>query len=816
MRDIIKYYGKLILLYVRFSFHHVSFKIRRIRMDTLMKKHEMTEEDIKLQFITPAIENAGWNRTMQIKMEYSFTDGQMIVRGNCVKRGSKKRADYLLYYQSNLPLAIIEAKDNAHSIGDGMQQALSYAACLDVPYVYSSNGDGFLEHDRKTGKERELKLEDFPSPDALWQRYKSADHITYTQEKLITEPYYFMPGDKSPRYYQRVAINRTVEAIARGENRILLVMATGTGKTYTAFQIIHRLWKSGAKRKILFLADRNILVDQTMQQDFKPFAKVMTKIENREIDSSYEIYLSLYHQLAGDEKEEPFRTVSPDFFDLIVIDECHRGSAKDESRWRKILEYFSNATQIGLTATPKEAAGVSNSSYFGKPIYTYSLKQGIDDGFLAPYKVIRVGIDKDLEGWRPRAGQRDVYGYEIEDREYNIKDYDKNIIIDNRTCAVARRITRFLKEHGRFAKTIVFCVNIAHAERMRQALINENSDLVAQNEKYIMRITGDNAEGKAQLDNFIAVDETYPVIVTTSRLMTTGVDCKTCQLIVLENTINSMTEFKQIIGRGTRLLPDAGKEYFTIMDFRGASRHFADPDFDGKPDIIIDEPELPDVSDPTTDTETDTTPDAPDTPPPVSPTDKPTNPPEKKHIYRVGDVDVRVLSERVQYYGTGGKLIVESLTDYSKRNILGEYASLDAFLQSWNNAEKKEAIIDALLERGVLLESLRELSGQKDIDDFDLICHIAYDKPPLTKAERVNHVKKRGFLYQYSDIAQEVLSALLDKYMNEGIHDIENLAILSNAPFQKFGSPMKIAKLFGGRDGYLKAIRQLQKEIYAA
>lgn len=761
-------------------------------MDTLMKKHEMSEEDIKLQFITPAIENAGWNRQQQIKMEYSFTDGQIIVRGKTVERGSRKRADYLLYYRANLPLAIIEAKDNTHSIGDGMQQALEYAMCLDIPYVYSSNGNGFLEHDMKTGKERELKLEDFPSPDNLWRRYKSTEHITPQQEKLITEPYYFAPGDKTPRYYQRVAINRTVDAIARGQNRLLLVMATGTGKTYTAFQIIHRLWKSGTKRKVLFLADRNILVDQTMQQDFKPFAKVMTKIEGKILDSSYEIYLSLYHQLAGDENKESFRKFQPNFFDLIVIDECHRGSAKEESRWRKILEYFKDATQIGLTATPKEDNGVSNISYFGEPIYTYSLKQGIDDGFLAPYKVVRVGLDKDLEGWRPREGQRDIYGYEIEDREYNVKDFDKNIILDERTIAVAKRITGFLKENNRFAKAIVFCVNIEHAERMRQALINENSDMVAQHPKYIMRITGDNEIGKAELDNFIAVDSKYPVIVTTSKLMTTGVDCKTCKLIVLDNTINSITEFKQIIGRGSRLLPEEGKTYFTIMDFRGATRHFADPDFDGDP--------IPDT----------------DTPSSHHGTRVPSEESQEKHIYRIQDVEVYILNESVQYYGRDGKLIIESLTDYSKKNILGEYATLDTFLQTWNTAEKKQAIIDELRDRGVLLQSLRELSGQKDLDDFDLICHIAYDKPPLTKAERVNNVKKRGHLYQYSEVAQQVLSALLDKYMNEGIRDLESLTILSNDPFRRLGSPQKIADLFGGRDGYLKAVRQLQKEIYAA
>jgi len=780
-------------------------------MSELMKKHEMTEEDIKLQFITPAIESAGWDKFKQIKLEYNFTDGRVIVRGNSTARGKRKRTDYLLYYQPNLPIAIVEAKDNNHSLGAGMQQGIEYAEVLDVPYVYSSNGDGFLEHDMKTGKERELSLDEFPSPDELWARYKGDEEITPEQEELITEPYFFQAGDKTPRYYQRIAINRTIDAIARGQQRILLVMATGTGKTYTAFQIIHRLWKSKRKKKILFLADRNILVDQTMTQDFKPFAKVMTKIEGKKLDSSYEIFLSLYQQLAGDENDEPFRAFQPDFFDLIVIDECHRGSAKEESRWRRILEYFHTATQIGMTATPKETKEVSNITYFGEPIYTYSLKQGIDDGFLAPYKVVRVGIDKDLEGWRPIAGQTDVYGYEIEDREYNEKDYDKNLIIDERTETVAKRITKFLKETDRFAKTIVFCVDIDHAERMRQALVNENSDLVAENPKYVMRITGDNAEGKAQLDYFIDEEEKYPVIVTTSKLMTTGVDCKTCKLIVLDNNINSMTEFKQIIGRGTRLKPDYGKEYFTIMDFRNACRLFADPEFDGDPIVVIDgdDPAAPEMP-----------PEAPETPP------TPVYPPggeedgdqshEKRHKYRVRGIDVTILNERVQYYDKDGKLITESVTDYSKKNILGEYATLDSFLKAWNSEQRKQAIIDELQERGVLLEALREASGNKDIDDFDLICHIAYDKAPLTKAERVNNVKKRGYLYKYSGLAQEVLSALLDKYMNDGIKDIDNLEILSNDPFRQYGTPMKIAKLFGGKAGYMQAVHELQEQLYAA
>lgn len=777
-------------------------------MSDLMKKHEMTEEDVKLQFITPAIEAAGWDKLKQIKMEYNFTDGQVIVRGNSTVRGKRKRTDYLLYYKPNLPLAIVEAKDNRHSIGAGMQQGIKYAECLDVPFVYSSNGDGFLEHDMFCGKEREIKLEEFPSPEELWRRYKGDTSMTPDQETLITEPYYFQPGDKTPRYYQRIAINRTIDAIAHGQNRILLVMATGTGKTYTAFQIIHRLWKSGRKKKILFLADRNILVDQTMQQDFKPFSKVMTKIEGKKLDSSYELYLSLYQQLAGDENEEPFRAFKPDFFDLIVIDECHRGSAKEDSRWRRILEYFSSATQIGMTATPKETKEVSNISYFGEPIYTYSLKQGIDDGFLAPYKVLRVGLDRDLEGWWPTSGQCDIYGFEIDDREYNIKDFDKNLIIDERTIAVAKRITKFLKDTDRFAKTIVFCVDIDHAERMRQALVNENADLVAENSKYVMRITGDNAEGKAQLDYFIAEDSPYPVIVTTSKLMTTGVDCKTCKLIVLDNNINSMTEFKQIIGRGTRLKPDYGKEYFTIMDFRNACRLFADPEFDGNPIVVIDDggdnPDVPNEDPSVTDD------------PPYNGNGGGDEPSEPHHKFRVRGVEVTILNERVLYYDKDGKLITESVTDYSKKNILGEYATLDSFLRAWNSEEKKQAIIDELQERGVLLEALREASGNKDIDDFDLICHIAYDKAPLTKAERANNVRKRGYLYKYSGLAQEVLSALLDKYMNEGIQDIENIEILSNDPFRQFGTPMKIAKLFGGKAGYQNAIKELQNEIYAA
>lgn len=782
-------------------------------------KKKLSEEDIKMKYITPAIEQAGWDIKKQIRAEYTFTDGRVIVRGNVTTRGKKKRADYILFYKPNMPLAIIEAKDNRHSVGAGMQQGLEYGEILDIPFVYSSNGDGFIEHDRFTGKERELSLDEFPTRDELWSRYLVAKGLNKEQEEIITEPYFFKAGDKQPRYYQRNAINRTIEAIAKGQERILLVMATGVGKTYVAFNIIYRLWKSKRKKKILFLADRNILVDQTMSNDFQPFNGVMTKIENRTIDTSYEIYLSLYHQLSSnsDDPLEVLKQLSPDFFDLIVIDECHRGSAKDDSRWRAVLDYFSSATQIGLTATPKETKEASNINYFGEPVYTYSLKQGIEDGFLAPYKVIRVGLDKDLEGYRPTKGKTDMYGQVIEDREYNTKDFDKNIIIDDRTKKVAQKVTEFLKKTDRFSKTIVFCIDIDHAERMRQALVNENSDLVRENAKYIMRITGDNAEGKAQLDNFIDEESLYPTIVTTSKLMTTGVDCKTCKLIVLDNIFgdNGMTEFKQIIGRGTRLKPEYGKEYFTIMDFRNASRLFADPDWDGEP-VQIYEPDdgediVPDVP---SDDETETRGNDGNGDYGFGGTDN-GGVKEAREKYRVNDVEVTVISERVQYYDKDGKLITESITDYSKKNILNEFATLDNFLNRWNSEEKKEAIIDELKEQGVLLEALREDIGSPDIDDFDLICHIAFDKKPLTRAERANNVKKRDYLYKYSDMAQSVLERLLERYMNEGITDLENPQVLELDDFKEFGSPLKIVKLFGNKKKYIEAVKELEKEIYA-
>lgn len=783
-------------------------------MGHLMKKSDMTEEDIKVKYINPAIEKSGWDINKNVKFEYCFTDGKIIVGGNKTKRGERKKADYLLYYLPNIPIAVIEAKANNRSVGDGMQQAIEYANILDVPFAYSSNGDGFLEHDMKAGKERELKMDEFPSPQELWKRYKGIMKINEEQEKIITEPYYFNRGDKTPRYYQRIAINKTVEAIAKGQNRILIVMATGTGKTYTAFQIIHRLWQSKNKRKILYLADRNILIDQTMQQDFKPFAKYMTKIENKKLDSSYEIYMSLYQQLAGDENEEPFREFNKDFFDLIIVDECHRGSAKVDSLWRKILEYFSSATQIGMTATPKETDDVSNISYFGNPVYVYSLRQGIEDGFLAPFKVLRVGLNKDLEGYRPTEGKKDIYGNEIEDRIYDIKDFDRNIIIDNRTEAVAKRITEFLKETDRFAKTIVFCVDIEHAERMRQALINENSDMVKEDSRYIMRITGDNEEGKKQLDYFIDVASKYPVIVTTSKLLTTGVDCKTCRLIVLDNNIQSITEFKQIIGRGTRIQVEYNKEYFTIMDFRNVSKHFADPEFDGKPIQVMVVPEDKPFSEGETEEEIDDFGDIKkgyeiDG---VDGVDKE----ERKYKYRVNDIEIKIINETVQYMGANGKLITENIIDYSKKNILGEYATLEYFINAWNKEKRKKAIIEELQNKGVLLEELRKNIDDDDIDDFDLICHIAYDKKPLTKRERARGVKERGYLEKYNGLAREVINALLDKYMDGGIENIEDIKILKNNPFYKFGDLAKITNLFGGKEGYIKAVKDLEREIYMA
>ena len=790
-----------------------------------VNKKDLSERDICSKYITPSLINAGWNLERQIREEVTFTDGRIIVRKKLVTRGEKKRADYILYYKPNLPLAIIEAKDNKHPVGAGMQQALNYAEILDIPFVYSSNGDAFLEHDRTVTqgiKEREIPLNQFPSPEELWNRYKKAKGINEREEAIITQEYFYEQDGKTPRYYQRIAINRTVEAIAKGQKRILLVMATGTGKTYTAFQIIYRLWKSKAKKRILFLADRNILVDQAMANDFRHFGDKMTKITDRKIDKAHEIYLALYQGISGAEEfKNVYKQFSPDFFDLVIIDECHRGSAKEDSAWREILEYFHPATQIGLTATPKETRDVSNIEYFGEPIYTYSLKQGIEDGFLAPYKVIRVMLDKDVEGYRPEKGKKDKYGFEIEDREYNIKDYDKKLVLEKRTKIVAKKVSDYLKKNNsRFDKTIFFCVDIEHAERMRQALVNENADLVAENPKYVMRITGDNEEVKAELDNFIDPASKYPVLVTTSKLMTTGVDAQTCKFIVLDTIINSMIEFKQIIGRGTRIREDYGKQYFTIIDFRGVTKLFADPDFDGTPvcvkttageipteeeEIIDDQGELGEVREAKGDY-------GGDIPPEIKDAGDIYKTPAK---YYVNDVPVKVIHERVYYYDKNGKLITESLKAYTKRNIQNEFKTLDEFLTKWNEAERKEAIIKELEERGVLFEELKDEVG-KDLDPFDLICHIAFDMPPLTRRERANNVKKRNYFTKYGESAREVLEALLNKYADEGIENLENLEILRVPDFKKFGSPIEIIRRFGGKKKYLEAINELKREIYSA
>ena len=775
-----------------------------------MNKKDLTEADIRTKFITPALvgESAGrWDVMTQVREEVYFTNGRVIVRGKTVKRGEAKKADYVLYYKPGIPLAVIEAKDNTYSVGAGMQQALDYAEILDVPFAYSSNGDGFLEHDRTaTGGavERELALEAFPSPAELWARYSAARGYTAQQAAVATQDYYDDGSKKSPRYYQLIAINRTVEAIARGGNRILLVMATGTGKTYTAFQIIWRLWKSGAKKRILFLVDRNILADQTKTNDFKPFGQAMTKITNRTVDKAFEIYLCLYQAVTGTEEEQNiYKQFSPDFFDLIVIDECHRGSAADDAAWRKVLEYFSSATQIGLTATPKETKDVSNIEYFGDPLYTYSLKQGIDDGFLAPYKVIRIALDRDLEGWRPERGKTDKHGFQIEDREYNANDFDRGLVLEQRTELVAARITAFLRATDRFAKTIVFCENIDHAERMRQALVNANPDLAAANSKYIMRITGDNDEGKAQLDNFIDPESTFPVIATTSQLMSTGVDAQTCHLIVLDKHINSMTEFKQIIGRGTRINEDYNKFFFTIMDFKRATALFADPAFDGDPVQIY----APGATDPPV------PPDLADTDGTLSDPPPPTDIPPGTVKYYVDDVEVTIASERVQYLDANGKLITESLKDYTRKTVRQAYTSLDAFLTAWRDAERKLVIIEELARQGVFLDELAEQVG-KNFDAFDLVCHVAFDQPPLTRRERAERVKKRNVFGKYGEQARAVLEALLQKYADTGIRSVESLEILKVDPLTRFGTPIEIIKLFGGKQPYLAAIHELESELY--
>ncbi len=817
---------------------------------TELDKKSLSERDICTKFITPAVRQAGWDELSQIREQVYFTKGRIIVRGKLVTRGKAKFADYILYYKPNIPLAIIEAKENNRSVGGGMQQGLEYAATLDIPFVFSSNGDGFLFHDR-TGQakqtESELQLSDFPSPETLWKKYRLWKGLAPAQEEAILQNYHDDAGGKEPRYYQRIAINKAIEAIAKGQDRILLVMATGTGKTYTAFQIIWRLWKAKRKKRILYLADRNVLIDQTMVNDFRPFGKTMAKLstssktieredgnvvdlptavdkKHRRIDTSYEIYLGLYQAITGPEDSQKlYRELSRDFFDLIVIDECHRGSAAEDSAWREILDYFSSATQIGLTATPKETEYVSNIHYFGKPVHTYSLKEGIRDGFLAPYKVVKVHLDVDVEGYRPTPGETDKYGQAIEDRIYNQKDYDRNLVIDERTKRVAHTVSEFLKESGdRFQKTIVFCVDVEHAARMRQALINENQDLVQQNERYIMRITGDDAEGTAQLGNFIDPEATYPVIVTTSRLLSTGVDAQTCRLIVLDREVGSMTEFKQIVGRGTRVHEDSKKYYFTLIDFRKATNHFADPDFDGEPvqiyepgegDPVVPPDDVPPIVDgeepvppkPGEDERIMVDPEPPDiTIPPGG------SPPRKYYIH---GHEVSVIAERVEYLDEYGKLVTETLRDYSKKTLRKQYVSLDAFLKRWNNAERKQAIIEELAEEGVLLDPLAEEVG-KDLDPFDLICHVAFDQPPLTRRERVEQVRKRDVFTKYGKQARAVLEALLQKYQNEGVTNLDDPQILKISPFDTMGTPIELLKTFGGRSGFEKAVHELQSVLY--
>ncbi|MFG1271670.1 EcoAI/FtnUII family type I restriction enzme subunit R [Xanthobacter flavus] len=806
-----------------------------------MDKRSLTERDICTKFILPAVRRAGWDEMLQVREEVYFTKGQIIVRGKLVTRGKAKKADFVLYYKPNIPIALIEAKDNNHSVGDGMQQGLAYAETLDIPFVFSSNGDGFVFHDR-TGQsaviEANLGLEAFPSPADLWARYRSWKGLDTEAEQIVLQDYFDDGSGKCPRYYQVNAVNSAIEAIAKGQDRVLLVMATGTGKTYTAFQIIWRLWKAGRKKRILFLADRNVLIDQTMVNDFRPFGGKMAKLSTnaktierqdgskfdltlaldgkRRVDTAFEIYLGLYQAITGpEERQKLYREFSPGFFDLIVIDECHRGSAAEDSAWREILEYFSSATQIGLTATPKETEYVSNTDYFGEPVFTYSLRQGISDGFLAPYKVIKVHIDRDVEGYRPERGQTDRDGEEVEDRIYNNKDFDHALVLDDRTKLVAKRVTEFLKESGdRFQKTIVFCVDEEHAARMRQALINENADLVAGNARYVMRITGSDKEGQDQLGNFIDPESRYPVLVTTSRLLSTGVDAQTCRLIVLDRHVGSMTEFKQIVGRGTRVHEDTKKFYFTLIDFRGATAHFADPDFDGNP-VQIYEPGADDPINPL-----DDAPEGEDTPPTpgadetvVDQPGLPLPPGEAMRKVYVDGVGARIVAERVEYLDSNGRLVTESLRDFTKAALKRRFASLDDFLKRWKSAERKQAVIEELEAEGLAIDAIADELG-KNLDPFDLICYIAFDKKPLTRRERANNVKKRDVFTKYGPQARSVLDALLEKYRDEGVLNLDDTNVLRISPFSDMGSVVQLINAFGGKEGFEKAVHELQDALY--
>lgn len=813
-----------------------------------MDKKELSERDVCTKFVIPAVKKAGWDEMSQIREEVSFTKGRIIVRGKLVTRGKAKRADCILYYKPNIPIALIETKDNNHRVGDGMQQGLDYAVSLNIPFVFSTNGDGFVFHDRTdtgTQKETNLTLDAFPSPTELWSRYRKWKNLTPDEEQIVLQDYFDDGSGKAPRYYQCNAVNAAIEAIAKGQEHILLVMATGTGKTYTAFQIIWRLWKAGRKKRILFLADRNVLVDQAMVNDFRPFGAAMAKLSTRtktierpdgsefdltialdrkrRIDTAYEVYLGLYQAITGpEERQKLYREFSPGFFDLIVVDECHRGSAAEDAAWHEILTYFSSATQIGLTATPKETEYVSNIHYFGEPVYSYSLKQGIQDGFLAPYKVIKIHIDRDVEGYRPEKGQLDRDGNLVEDRIYNQKDFDRTLVIDDRTKVVARKVTEFLKESGdRFQKAIIFCVDTEHAARMRQALINENGDLVEQNIRYVMRITGDDPAGCAEVGNFIDPEAKYPVLVTTSRLLSTGVDAQTCRLIALDRTVGSMTEFKQIIGRGTRVHEDTKKFYFTIMDFRGATSHFADPDFDGEPVQIY----VPGADDPVTPPDDVPPPTGGDDPVPPQPgedevvVDCPPDasiPPdggEKRTKIYVDGVGTTIIAERVEYLDDNGKLVTESLRDFSRNALKKRFASLDDFLQRWNAADRKQAIVEELAEEGLPLDPLAEEVG-KDLDPFDLICHVAFDRPPLTRHERAESVRKRDVFAKYGPQARAVLDALLAKYQDDGVVDLADIRVLQIPPFDSMGTPIQLIKHFGARDDFLHAVHELQTALY--
>lgn len=773
------------------------------------EKRQLTESDIRALFITPALTDAGWDGFTQIRREVTLSPGPVVVRGNMTSRNKKKKkfADYVLQWETGVPIAIIEAKDNKCTVSHGMQQALGYADILQVPSAYSSNGDAFASHNKMAGEdediETEFPLDAFPAPDVLWQRYKKYRNIADEDESLILEPYYKVAQGKEPRYYQAEAVNRSIEAIAKGQNRLLLVMATGTGKTYTTFQIIWRLWKGNKAKRTLFLVDRNILADQTLVNDFKPFGSVMTKIKNRKIDPSYEIYLGLYQALTGPAEEDKiFKSVSRDFFDLIVIDECHRGSASEDSAWREILDYFSSATQIGLTATPKETKYTSNINYFGDPVYSYTLKQGIEDGFLAPYKVVRYHLDRDLEGWTPPAGMTDDLGVDIPQRQFNQADMDRILILNQRTKLVAKCVMELLNATDPYSKTIIFCEDIDHAERMRVAIINAAGRIAVDNPKYVMRITGDSVEGKAELDNFIDPESKFPVIATTSELLTTGVDAKTCRLIVLDKTVNSMTTFKQIVGRGTRIEEEHGKFYFTVMDFKNATKLFSDPEFDGEP-VVIYEPDPDD----------DPVPPDPEPDPNDEEADEDKGDYNSKKI-RISGLEVKILSKRVEYRGEDGQMVTESYRDYSRKNIRKEYASLDEFVNKWQTSKKKQAIVAELEEYGIELDKLAEEVG-KDYGDFDLICHIAYDQPPLTRQERADNVKKRNYFTKYGDQARAVLEALLEKYADEGVLTIESPKVLKLTPFDKMGTPVEIInKVFGGKANYENALQDLERELF--